>query len=702
MSLLAPVFFLGALAIGLPILFHLIRQQPKGSVSFSSLMFLRPTPPRLTRRSRLENWPLLLMRALAILLLAAAFARPFFRTADNADVKSFGRRFVLMIDTSASMQRAGIWSSAVRIAKEFIEELGPGDQLAIVTFDNRPEQVFRYDPSQSLTPPQRRDAAMQRVNGLKPSWRATQLGQALRYSADVVLQMQADEEADAETSTDPLPTQATLVLVSDLQSGSEIESLQSYGWPEQIKVDLRRVQPTKATNAWAQVLSDVNDPAANRKRDDGVDRTRVRVSNSADAGQSQFRLSWQTDKPSAGSEIPVTVPPGQSRVLMVPAATPETTSLVLRGDDHPFDNQRFLAAPKIELARVLYLGDDSDTTAPRDSLFYYLNRVPFSNSRRTVSTERVETFPTLEADETPLPLVVVSKPATEAEATQIHRYAERGGSVLLVLADQNARWASSIAQVAAVDPIQVSEAKIDDYVMLSSIAFDHPLFLTMSDPQFNDFSKIRFWAHQTIKGIPESASVLATFDDGDPAIVEIEVGQGRVWILTAGWQPRVSQLALSTKFIPLMFQFFEAGRRGPATRPSYFVGDPVSFAPTPTAKIVKPDGSTFDFASTSTAEQIDRPGVYQYVDGDDRHRFAVNLDPAESQTDPMDFDSLQRFGVVTGKTTSVAEAETHARQLRDVELEKSQKVWQWLILAALALIAAETLYSGRRKGLAHE
>ena len=55
MSLLAPLYVLGALGIGLPILFHLIRRQPRGQRRFSSLMFLRPTPPTLTRRSRLDN-----------------------------------------------------------------------------------------------------------------------------------------------------------------------------------------------------------------------------------------------------------------------------------------------------------------------------------------------------------------------------------------------------------------------------------------------------------------------------------------------------------------------------------------------------------------------------------------------------------------------------------------------------------------------
>ena len=75
MSLLAPLYVIGAFAIGAPILFHLIRRQPKGQVPFSSLMFLKPTPPRLTRRSRLDNWLLLLLRALALILMAIAFAR---------------------------------------------------------------------------------------------------------------------------------------------------------------------------------------------------------------------------------------------------------------------------------------------------------------------------------------------------------------------------------------------------------------------------------------------------------------------------------------------------------------------------------------------------------------------------------------------------------------------------------------------------
>src|SRR4029434_514769 len=101
MSFLAPLFLLGAAAIIGPIIFHLIRQTTREKTPFSTLMFLEPTPPRITRRSRLENLWLLLLRCLIIGLIAFAFARPFFRqTAANTAASSGKQRAVILVDTS--------------------------------------------------------------------------------------------------------------------------------------------------------------------------------------------------------------------------------------------------------------------------------------------------------------------------------------------------------------------------------------------------------------------------------------------------------------------------------------------------------------------------------------------------------------------------------------------------------------------------
>src|SRR4030095_1366075 len=119
MNFLAPLFLLGAIAIIGPVIFHLIRRTTREKTPFSTLMFLEPTPPRITRRSRLENIWLLVLRCLVIALLAFAFARPFLRQSSANSATSPGQeRVVMLIDTSASLRREGLWAEAVKKAGE--------------------------------------------------------------------------------------------------------------------------------------------------------------------------------------------------------------------------------------------------------------------------------------------------------------------------------------------------------------------------------------------------------------------------------------------------------------------------------------------------------------------------------------------------------------------------------------------------------
>src|SRR5438046_4007223 len=98
MSFLAPLFLLGGAVILGPVIFHLIRRTTREVTPFSSLMFLKATPPRVTRRSRIENLWLLLLRCLVIGLLALGFARPFLQR-ENASAQpdaSAGKRTVIL------------------------------------------------------------------------------------------------------------------------------------------------------------------------------------------------------------------------------------------------------------------------------------------------------------------------------------------------------------------------------------------------------------------------------------------------------------------------------------------------------------------------------------------------------------------------------------------------------------------------------
>ena len=114
MNFLTPLFLVGALAVALPVVFHLIRRTTKERTPFSSLMFLLPTPPRVTKRSRFEHLLLLLLRCLVLGLLALGFARPFIQyPSDHSQPTGPGKRIVLLVDTSASMQRGALWPDAL-------------------------------------------------------------------------------------------------------------------------------------------------------------------------------------------------------------------------------------------------------------------------------------------------------------------------------------------------------------------------------------------------------------------------------------------------------------------------------------------------------------------------------------------------------------------------------------------------------------
>ena len=77
MSFLTPIFLAGLAAIAVPVLVHLIQRERKRVVEFPSLMFVRRIPYQSVRRRRIRHWALLLLRAAAIALIVAAFARPF-------------------------------------------------------------------------------------------------------------------------------------------------------------------------------------------------------------------------------------------------------------------------------------------------------------------------------------------------------------------------------------------------------------------------------------------------------------------------------------------------------------------------------------------------------------------------------------------------------------------------------------------------
>ena len=173
MSFLSPLFL--AAAIVVPILVHLIQRERNNVVNFPSLMFLRKIPYQSVQRRRIRHWFLLALRALAIALIVAAFARPFFSSGAAAVAAAGGNReVVILLDQSASMAYGDHWDRARAAAHDAVASLGAGDRGTLVLFGRNAEEHVR-----STTDKGRLDSA---IDAAKPTSGATRYGSALKLA----------------------------------------------------------------------------------------------------------------------------------------------------------------------------------------------------------------------------------------------------------------------------------------------------------------------------------------------------------------------------------------------------------------------------------------------------------------------------------------------------------------------------------------
>lgn len=687
MSFLVPLYALGVASIALPLLFHLIRRTPRGRYAFSSLMFLSPSPPRLTRRSRIDNWLLLLLRGLALTLLALAFTRPFLREAANLSFDAIrGRRLAILLDTSASMRRADLWSQAVDQARTELAGLEAADDVALFAFDQHARPLVEFDELARTDHAGKAALVEDQLKALTPGWATTDLGAALVTVADAIDVANDRNQTDAATE---------IILISDLQQGALISALQSYEWPENIVVSVRHVIPKLTTNGSLRLLE---------AEDEGDAEPRVRIFNAADSASDQFFVGWETaaTRADVADDIAVTVPPGQSRVVRVPRPNQVDAfdRLVLRGDDHPFDNVFYTVPIEKQSLSVVYVGQDADGDAEGLRYFFEaaLQGIPYSDI--SLVTRRNEEPLRLDPQQPPR-LIVVAQPVTAEQMDELKSYLAAGGSCLVVPTSHDAAVQLTSFNKAVEVLADQSSRRDGDYVMLSEIDFAHPVFADFASADYNDFTKIHFWNHfRFTLGADESTRVFARFDDGYPALWEQTYEGGTLYVLTSGWRLRDSQLALSSRFVPLIMGLMEQAGGGRATTPALTVNQSIEL---PTAlefgqaRVIKPDATSLPLARGLTRfEDTDEPGLYEVTTTTVPFRFAVNLDPAESNTARLDVEQLEQYGLRLGRQAKQSEEIERERQLRDTELENRQKIWRWLIAVVLGVVILETWLAGRK------
>lgn len=138
MTFLSPAFLLLAAAAAIPLLVHLLRRRMEQRIDFPAARYLERAERENSRKLRLRNLLLMLLRVLAIALIAAAAARPVGRLAGTGHAPT---AVAIVLDNSLS-------TSVIRDGRPMLEQLKeaaraaiaagtPADQFWLITADSR-------------------------------------------------------------------------------------------------------------------------------------------------------------------------------------------------------------------------------------------------------------------------------------------------------------------------------------------------------------------------------------------------------------------------------------------------------------------------------------------------------------------------------------------------------------------------------------
>jgi hypothetical protein len=671
MGWLAPTFLGGLMAIAIPVVIHMIHRERRETIPFPSLMFLRKIPYRSVRRQKLRHLLLLAVRCLAIAIVVAAFARPFFeKRVASAAVAGDGREVVVLLDRSYSMAYGTRWNRAVEAVRTLASQIRPLDRISVVTFGSSAAQVVE---------PTAEAARVERVmSTIRPGSEPTRYASGLRMATQIL-------------GASDLPRRE-IVLISDFHRS---------GWSPNDDVALPEGAAVRTVDVSRREDRDVAVANVSVARAQTGDRLRATVTTRlTNLGGEPSNVEATLDL--AGRRVDakrVTVPARASaQVVFVAAPVSDAAArgiVRITPDSQPSNDSFYFTVAEDAQASALVV----EPPRPRANQSLFVTRA-FGVADDPAVSVTVKSIDNLTpADFRGRSLIVLNEAALPGGTTGAALRAQvAAGSMLLVVPSEAA--AATPTEWRSVLPAAVGAATERARGRWAAVDFSNALFEPFRAARA-DFSSVGVNRYRLLTAVPDSAQVIARLDDGAPLLVERLVGNGRVlmWATTldAAW----TDAPFHPLWVPLLHQLARRSVAGRVGRSWFIAPHVLSLATEETEAVVEsPSGQRTRISrdsARSSVELLER-GFYEVRGGATAigagRPVAVNVDLAESDLSHMDANEL--VAAITSRNSRGATTSARATFAGTAEeLERRQAIWWYLLLAALLLLAAETLFSNR-------
>ncbi|MBS1816784.1 MAG: BatA and WFA domain-containing protein [Acidobacteria bacterium] len=674
MSFLSPLFFLGLGAIAVPIVVHLIQRERKRVIEFPSLMFVQKIPYQSVRRRRIRHWGLLLLRAAAIALIVAAFARPFLPASAAAALGAStggSREVVILVDQSASMGYGDRWQRAKDEAARVISSIGTTDRATLVLFSRNAEETIRATADRG-----RLEAAL-RAAQLTSG--ATRFGPALKLAESIL-----------DRSTLP---RKEAVLISDFQKT---------GWSGSEDVHFPEGMALTPVSVATETVANLAVPSVSFARSSFSNQERITVT----AGVANKSANPVTGVPVSLEiegrvieTLPVNIGPNASASVAFSPFTlsdPSVHGVVKAGSDPmPADNSFDFVVTPSQAVSVLLVDSGGASS-------FFLTKALGIGNTPTFNVEVVQAArvtPQMLEKRSAVILNDAALPAAFAGGA-LRKFVEGGGGVLVAVGEHT-NWPQNDAEMLPGQLGQVVDRTDGRGATIGFRDYSHPVFEVFKAPRSGDFSAARVLRYRALQASPD-ARVLARYDDGAVAVAERRVGSGRVIVMTTTLDDSWNDLELKPVYLPLVHQLVRHLAQYEQSSSWATVGQVVDLATVVKGKgdrvVVTPAGDRRTVgANEPTVLELTEHGAYEIRNastpsarGD---RIAVNIDPAESDLTTMDTSEL--VASATGHATQAGSTAAAAVEVTPEEAEKRQNIWWYLLLAGMALLVAELVIANR-------
>ncbi len=638
MNFINPFLLLFAAAASIPLLLHLFNKQRVKIVEFSTVRYLLSLQKTRMRQIKLRQILLLILRTLALLAIAFAFARP---AIEGGYLPALGGKTtttaVMMIDLSGSTQtetNAGsFFERSIEKAQSILANFTEKEKATLLGFADG----VIYDSGDPTTDFAR---LQELLKSMRPTAATADPAAAFARALEIL-----------KAATDP---NLEVYLLSDFQ-GDVWRDLEFNGFEsERLKVSLfvtSTALPERGNAAVEQVVFPNQIITANR-----AFAVQGEVRNYNDDEPSELLVALDINGRRV-AQTDLSIPPqGASRVAFehTPAEPGYLYGEIAIDDDDLLADNRGYFAMRIPSGSRIALLSDNDREA-----FYIKSALAPGESQNLA--KQVEVIGALQAATANLleydaVIVNLTGRAPQALVSSLRNYLNTGGAVLLMMrpeldiADFSEKLSEPFfgLQILETPPLAATGGKY----LLDNLDFAHPLFSPYKSMPKDKLPQAEFDGHFKLRESARS-TIVARFSDHSPAVLEAGVGKGKAMLFTFSMNEQLSDIVFRPLSVIMLNRAVEYLVSEPLNqRERLSAGSEITRELGPqTARafaLVTPRGDTTQIDASLRAGAVvfnlgalQQTGIYRLV-GDNNviDMFAVNFPIAESSPGFTDSETV--------------------------------------------------------------